>query len=277
MAAMYAKYGRDGALTMADMTKYNRLTRLEYDLAMELSTLYKRVKQFAYDSMESAFLNGYFTQAFVLEMATQRKLGFGGLNPAAIKAILTDSLTGLTLSERLEANRRQVIVRTRQGLAQGLIRGESFDKMGRRLRDIYEGDAAKSTLIAWTETHRANEAAAHQARETARADHGVDYEDVWMATFDNRTRESHRAMDGKTKGPDGFFDVNGHKARYPGDSMLPAGESIRCRCTVIQRVGGFDVQFRRGRVNLDPKAKSELFPGNMTYDQWYKSRIAAVT
>lgn len=277
MAAMYAQYGRDGKLTMADMTRYNRLSKLELELAMILKDLYKRNTKFLVDMIESAWLAGYFTQAFALEMATQRRLGFGGVDPRAIEAILSDSLTGLTLNERLTQNRTLVINKIRQGLAAGLVRGESFDKASRRIKDVLEGDAGKATMIAWTETHRANEAASHQAREVARVEHGVDYDDVWMSTFDARTRQSHRHMDGQVRGKNGFFNVNGHKARYPGDSMLPPEESIRCRCTVIQRVAGFQVTVRRGRASLDPKSKSDVFPGSWTYDEWYKSRIAVVT
>jgi len=39
-------------------------------------------------------------------------------------------------------------------------------------------------------------------------------------------------MDGAVVGLDGFFDVSGESAEFPGDPALSASESINCRCAV---------------------------------------------
>jgi len=56
---------------------------------------------------------------------------------------------------------------------------------------------------------------------------------VWIPTFDDSTRDSHRAMANHPPIKlNESFDVNGSRGRYPADFSLPAKESINCRCAV---------------------------------------------
>ena len=54
---------------------------------------------------------------------------------------------------------------------------------------------------------------------------GIEMEQQWMATLDNRTRESHRHLDGEHR-PVGKKFSNG--CRFPGDPEAPAGEIWNC-------------------------------------------------
>jgi len=60
-----------------------------------------------------------------------------------------------------------------------------------------------------------------------------DVRKVWVATKDNRTRDSHRAMDRESVGIDDVFP-NG--LRYPGDPNGDVSELANCRCTMFLRV-----------------------------------------
>lgn len=56
---------------------------------------------------------------------------------------------------------------------------------------------------------------------------------VWIPTFDDSTRDSHRAMANHPAIKlNESFDVNGSRGKYPADFSLPAKESINCRCAV---------------------------------------------
>lgn len=55
---------------------------------------------------------------------------------------------------------------------------------------------------------------------------------TWLATEDERTRETHAQADGQTVGLDQMFDVGGEQASYPGDPGLSDEESYNCRCTI---------------------------------------------
>jgi hypothetical protein len=56
----------------------------------------------------------------------------------------------------------------------------------------------------------------------------------WLSTRDNRTRETHRDLNGKeVDGMDGAFLTSaGNHLRWPLDENGPADEVIRCRCTL---------------------------------------------
>jgi uncharacterized protein with gpF-like domain len=56
-------------------------------------------------------------------------------------------------------------------------------------------------------------------------------EQVWNATIDNRTRETHLGMNGQVR-PWGepFQSPSGAFLRYPGDPNAPASEVANCRC-----------------------------------------------
>lgn len=55
----------------------------------------------------------------------------------------------------------------------------------------------------------------------------------WLATSDDRTRDTHDEADGQVVAVDNTFIVGGFEAEHPGDPSLPVGEFTQCRCTVV--------------------------------------------
>lgn len=66
----------------------------------------------------------------------------------------------------------------------------------------------------------------------------VEIEKIWIATKDNRTRDTHRELDGKVvKGLDAvFITTKGNALRHPHDPAAPGDETINCRCTMAIRL-----------------------------------------
>ena len=60
----------------------------------------------------------------------------------------------------------------------------------------------------------------------------------WLPTSDNRTREDHSAMAGViVVGMETPFTLpDGSQGMFPGDSSLPPGQTINCRCAVAVRI-----------------------------------------
>lgn len=56
---------------------------------------------------------------------------------------------------------------------------------------------------------------------------------VWIASIDDRTRETHLDTSGQCVGIDGSFDVGGTELQMPGDPAGPPEEIVNCRCTVV--------------------------------------------
>jgi SPP1 gp7 family putative phage head morphogenesis protein len=131
-------------------------------------------------------------------------------------------------------------------LRQGMRDGWSIDEASKRLgaqfkawmggnltdaeREWFEARVPYNRLatIARSETIRAS----NSGSQALFTDWGVKRHE-WLATSDNRTRDSHRAADGQVRDITEPFDVGGSKLMYPGDPSGPADETIQCRCTVL--------------------------------------------
>jgi SPP1 gp7 family putative phage head morphogenesis protein len=246
LGKIYAKYEKDGVLSYAEMTKYNRLSNLFDEVGGELKTLTghnaKLTKQLAGD----VYHENFFRTAFTIETTAEAKLGFGMLNPKTIEASVQNPLSGLTLNERLTKNRQNVIIKAREQITQGLIQGESYKKMADRIKEVLEKDAAGALRVARTEAHRNAQAGRLASFEHAEAK-GVEIEKVWSSAVDGRTRDTHAAMDGQTVGQQEDFE-SPSGATGPAPGMLgDAAEDINCRCSVRAQIKGYSPELRRIR------------------------------
>ena len=107
---------------------------------------------------------------------------------------------------------------------------------GRRRRpEVVRGVAARSEAIVRTEMTRIFNLA-HSSQQQATAEIVPDLRKRWLATGDDRTRETHiRAHRATMDEPIPItepFSVGGAALMFPGDPAGPAAETIRCRCTM---------------------------------------------
>ena len=130
---------------------------------------------------------------------------------------------------------------------QGIIQGESMDKIAKRLYPIIgnnEKAAIRNARTMVTSAENKGRQDSYQALE----DDGVIMTKVWMATNDGRTREWHAEMDGQEVGiNEPFVDGEGNELMYPGDPDAPPETVYNCRCTTTVNIKGFIGS--DGRVN----------------------------
>lgn len=118
---------------------------------------------------------------------------------------------------------------------QGIIQGESMDKIAKRIGNVQEMNKNASIRTARTIVTGAENKGRFDSYQRATAD-GIILEEEWIATNDSRTRHSHAIMDGEKKGVDGKFS-NG--LAFPGDPNGRPEEVYQCRCSMAARVLGF--------------------------------------
>lgn len=109
---------------------------------------------------------------------------------------------------------------------------EQIDRMVDRYRARYL--AYRSETIARTESVRIISQAREEAFRQTLDKVGLTQEDaeqVWHAVGDNRTRITHRELNGQVQ-PFGtpFVTISGASLAYPGDPAAPPEETINCRC-----------------------------------------------
>ena len=142
---------------------------------------------------------------------------------------------------------------------QGILQGESIPHMARRIcTELGNTNYASAVRYARTATTGAECAGRLDAYKRAQS-LGIDMMQTWVATLDNRTRHSHRDLDGETVGLNEEFS-NG--CAYPGDPSGPPEEVWNCRCTTIGQVKGFETDV------TDMNLRHDSHLDDMTYEEW---------
>ena len=147
-------------------------------------------------------------------------------------------------------NRRHIA----SAVTQGVLQGESMDKVAKRVRSVADMDyraAMRTARTAMTSAQNAGRVDAYRRAEGM----GIRVRKQWLATLDGRTRHSHRRLDGEIVGMDEHFS-NG--LEHPGDPSGAGSEVYNCRCTLVPVVDGADPSEGVRHSNL----------GGVSYERW---------
>lgn len=194
--------------------------------------------------------------AFQTCEASGLDLAFSLVDAPTVQHMLTAgealfSVPALDVAKDVAWNRRLMASQ----LTQGVLLGESIPKMSRRVQSVTGSNIATATRTARTAVTGAENAGRVSSYERAKG-MGIKLKQEWVATLDNRTRHSHRQLDGVKVEVGGTFS-NG--CRFPGDPTARYAEICNCRCTLVAAVEGFETD--------DAKRASKL-PKGMTYEEW---------
>lgn len=113
-----------------------------------------------------------------------------------------------------------------EGIKDGLSETQIADVIRERAPIIA---ASRSQTIARTETHAAANFAVTESFNST----GIEAKKEWVASVDERSRESHVDADGQVVGKDEPFNVGGEDLMYPGDPSGSGENVINCRCAVV--------------------------------------------
>lgn len=146
-------------------------------------------------------------------------------------------------------------------MIQGILQGDSIPHLAERLaRTVGDRDMKAAIRNARTMATGAQNAGRVDAYKRAQ-DKGVDLEQMWLATMDNRTRHSHRWLDREVR-PVGESFSNG--CEYPGDPKGDPAEIYNCRCSLRGVVKGLD--------RKSGKFREDSAVGGMSYEEWLEAK-----
>lgn len=257
LGRVFEKYSQGGMLSLAEMTRYNRLTTLERQLIEIMGPALSKNGKLTSRLVEAEYQESFFRHGWMIEQNAGVALKWGLLSEATIKAAATNPLAALAKT----GLKQEALTGIRRVLLQGLTAGTSYPQMARDMKKFVERNASGYLRIAQTEAHKAM--VQGQLDNYAKAEElGIVLNRVWVATLDDRTRPSHADMDGKEAGEDGLFDTPWGAVEGPGEG--PAEEVINCRCRVISEIEGFEPTVQRVRdEGLQPV---------QTYNEWASER-----
>lgn len=225
----YNVKGRE--MTISDLNKYKRLFKLRQELGKKIGLKYTELNQIMLTELKLLFKSTFYDTIELFRSKDRLKFTDVLLKDEVIETALNHEINKLTLSDRLERNRKKIIKSTIQTISKSLVLGQGVQKMSNNIKKLYDGDLKKSKRIARTETTRILNRAKHEGYKEARKK-GISFIEIWLPTNDSRTRDKHRDLKGVKKNKDGYFHINSYKAKYPGDFGV-AEMDINCRCTTI--------------------------------------------
>lgn len=151
-------------------------------------------------------------------------------------------------------------------ITQGILQGEGVEEISRRITktctERAESAAIRDARTAYTGAQNAGRIAGMKESQKL----GINVRKRWIATFDFRTRDAHRTLDGQVVDVDKPFKVDGDEIEYPGDPKAKAYLVYNCRCTLGWIYPEYEQNVER-RDNITGETV-----GDMTYREWYNKK-----
>lgn len=135
-------------------------------------------------------------------------------------------------------DRRWNTRRLNSAVLQGILQGESMDKIAERILPVVSNDANAAIRNARTMVTGAENKGRLDRYEDLQ-EQGAVLRKVWIATNDDRVREWHLDMDGQEQELDApFIDGLGNELDYPADPTAEPETVYNCRCSMKSHVIG---------------------------------------
>lgn len=123
-------------------------------------------------------------------------------------------------------------------LIQGILQGESIDKIAKRLRNVTDMNKKSAIRNARTMVTGAENKGRQDSFTKAQSD-GVIMKRRWVAAHDDRTRAWHLDLHNVEVDVDEPWENEYGKIMYPGDPTADAANVYNCRCAIRAVVKGF--------------------------------------
>lgn len=261
MSETYIQYAENDRLTYAMLQKAGYDARFLDEIEQRLNISTPAAAKQLRELVEETYTAAYEGMVHGVQKVAQGEpleevfAEFVAITPEQIRAAVENPISGLTLNDILEKNRRDIIYSIKREIGVGLMNGDRYTTMARRISERLDGDYKKAIWIARTECHRVREAGNHDAAISVdealkRGTTGMRFVKVWKTMQDERVRPqrrrkgkkgwkttmgrgaNHMQLNGQTVLEDEPFDLgDGVTAMAPGQSGV-AGHDVNCRCYV---------------------------------------------
>lgn len=307
----YTKYSDDeGILSAAILQQKAKYASFLEEVDRNIKEITPEVSKTIKKTVEDTYKACYKGMVKALTGAADSekvKESFKGLSikPEVMKAAVENPISGLTLPERLEKNRNEVIYDIKQNITNALMTGERYDTTAKKIAERLDISYGKAVRIVRTESHRVEEKGlmdgAEDINEKVRSD-GLVYAVIWRnmgdgkvrpyskvhtskgwKTYKSKTHADHVKMEGQIIEAGGYFDLgHGVKARSPGESG-DAANDINCRCFIeyemmteeefIERGGKLKEREEKDVEKADESGIIKVEKSLENYDEYSKAWI----
>lgn len=243
--ALLVDWQRLGDLSTSEQLKLSRMTALLDMLEQSTADLKKGLKNEITGHLVATGKIAY-NELFYETESKYGSINFAILKEEELKAIIETPVANYKLSERLEGG-KGVVESLRRNIKDDLTRvfleGVSYQQASARLAELGYSSYRRALNITRTEAGRVQAVAREKSQQYAKS-LGIEFDKVWVATLDGRTRHNHAMLDGKKPDEEGYFEINGLRTKQP-HMFGVAGEDVNCRCRTISRLEGDDMPLLR--------------------------------
>lgn len=248
LADEYTRYAEDDQLTYEILQRHGAYARFLEEVEQKINDISPEIRRSIRSTVEQTYeytYNGMVESVKKVVVNPAIAAGLKACTPDVIRRAVENPVSKLTLNDRLEKHRKEIVYDIKQNITVGLMNGDRYTTMANRIKQSVDGDYKKAIRIARTETHRVREAGNHDAAVSVNgalkdSTTGLQMVKTWRTMKDERVRPAkakgrnrqynHRKMDGVTVPVDEEFVLpSGAKTKAPGQSGV-AGEDINCRC-----------------------------------------------
>lgn len=269
----YTKYSNDeGILNVAILQQKAQYSAFLEEVDKNIREITPEISKSIKRTVESTYRACYdgMVKGFSNSVGDKFKDSFKGLSikPEVMKAAVENPISGLTLPERLQKHRQDVIYDIKSSIANALMTGERYDTTSKKLVERLDISYGKANRIVRTESHRVQEKGLLDGAEAIGdkvKDDGLVYATIWRnmgdakvrpnirvhtskgwKTYKSKTKANHIKMEGQVVEVGGYFDLgNGVKAKSPGESGTPEND-CNCRCYLEYELMTFEEFKERG-------------------------------
>ena len=203
----------------------------------------------------AAYVNGQMPEIYALghNALEEGVEGLGGysftlVDAHTVRHLATEDKTLLPYKHvNGQREERWVTQRVNSEVLQGVLQGDSVQKIAKRLRNVTEMDKASSMRNARTSITSAENKGRMDSYHDAEKQ-GIILHKIWVATNDGRTRDAHLELDGQEVDIDEPWEVVIQESKnsfvrdsimYPGDPDAHPANVYNCRCAMKTKVVGF--------------------------------------
>ncbi|WP_204192995.1 phage head morphogenesis protein [Staphylococcus sp. GDY8P47P] len=268
IADMYEKYQTDDPhVTWTEFNKYNRLNKELTRIGEMLTEDYREVTKTIRQAQQNAYIEKFLMSLYLYEMASQTSMQFDVPTASVINNAIEQPIEFIKLAPTLQKHRDEVLKKIRIHITQGIMSGEGYSKIAKALRDDIGMTKAQSQRVARTEAGRAMSQAGLDSAKVAKVNGLTGMKKRWLATKDNRTRDTHRHLDGKAIEIDDNFHSSGCIGQAPKlfVGVASAKENINCRCKLLY-------YFDEDELPTVMRTKDDGVIPFVTYREWEKQK-----
>lgn len=242
--------------TLSKKGAITRLQGLQANIDNAILKLYDKQQLTMYDILKDGYEDGYYREIFRIQQQIGIGTDFTAMNERAIRQAVTANHGKGNFSSRLYKHSKTLSRDLQENLTVGLIRGESVDKMAKRISRRLDVSMSNAKRLVRTETAYIHELATMESYKEA----GIE-KYRFLATLDNKTSEICQELDRKE------FPV---EKAIPGENLPPMHPNCRSTTEAV-----FEDEIESYRTARASDGSQYMVPRDMNYEEWKKKYVKA--